>query len=132
MSEKVLQWRNLTISKTQDKTTVLNEISGEAFSGESLAIMGSSGAGKTTLLNYLSGKSKSSGVEKKSGTVSFTINNVDYTKHFRALSGYVTQDDILHEVLTPKELLSFAAEIGLILTKFREKSSSTILYVTWG
>lgn len=113
MSERILQWRNLTIEKSIDKSFILNSLNGEAFGGEALAIMGSSGAGKTTLLNYLSGKSLSSGVNKIEGDITFTIENVNYSKYFQSLSGYVTQDDILFEVLTPKELLTFAAEIRL-------------------
>ena len=113
MSEKVLQWKNLTIEKSIDKSIILNDVSGEAFGGEALAIMGSSGAGKTTLLNYLSGKSITSGAVRKEGEIIFSIDNMNYTKYFRSLSGYVTQDDILFEVLTPKELLEFAAEIRL-------------------
>ena len=121
MSEKILQWKNLTIEKSSDKSTILNSLDGEAVSGEALAIMGSSGAGKTTLLNYLSGKSIPSGVIKKQGEINFCIDNVNYTKFFGSLSGYVTQDDILLEVLTPKELLTFAAEIRLNIDASQRK-----------
>lgn len=115
MSEKILQWKNLTIEKSSDKSIILNSLDGEAVSGQALAIMGSSGAGKTTLLNYLSGKSIPSGVIKKQGEIFFSIDNINCSKYFGSLSGYVTQDDILLEVLTPKELLTFAAEIRLNL-----------------
>jgi ABC-type multidrug transport system ATPase subunit/ABC-type multidrug transport system permease subunit len=121
MSEKILQWKNLTIEKSSDKSMILNSLDGEAVSGEALAIMGSSGAGKTTLLNYLSGKSIPSGVVKKQGEINFCIDNVNYTKFFGSLSGYVTQDDILLEVLTPKELLTFAAEIRLNIDASQRK-----------
>jgi len=112
-SKIILQWTNLTVQRDSDKKLLLNNINGEIMGGQSLAMMGSSGAGKTTFLNYLSRKSSTPGLSKISGEYQFSIDGKDEKKEFRSLSGYVTQDDILFEVLTPKELFSFAAEMRL-------------------
>jgi len=112
-SEIFLQWSNLSVQRDSDKALLLNKITGEIKGGQSLAMMCSSGAGKTTFLNYLSKKSSTPGLTKISGEYKFIIDGKDEKKEFRSLSGYVTQDDILFEVLTPKELFSFAAEMRL-------------------
>ncbi len=108
-----LQWNDFTVQREKDKAYLLHNITGEVKGGQSLAIMGSSGAGKTTFLNYLSRKSSTPGLSKVSGDFLFSINQIDEKKEFRSLSGYVTQDDVLYEVLTPRELFSFAAEMRL-------------------
>jgi ABC-type multidrug transport system ATPase subunit len=113
--ENILQWSNLTISTKNNDRLILDNISGQIRSGESLAIMGSSGAGKTTFLNYLSKRfSSSTGLKKVSGEIKFVHNNIDQTLSLQQLSGYVTQDDILYEVLTPRELFHFAADMKLV------------------
>jgi ABC-type multidrug transport system ATPase subunit len=113
MASSILQWSNLSISTMKGDRQILQDITGEIKSGESLAIMGSSGAGKTTFLNFLSKKSSTSGLKKTSGEVRFILNNIDETISWRQLSGYVTQDDILFEVMSPRELLLFAANMRL-------------------
>jgi len=110
-SEIFLQWSNLSVQRDSDKALLLNKITGEIKGGQSLAMMGSSGAGKTTFLNYLSKKSSTPGLTKISGEYKFIIDGKDEKKEFRSLSGYVTQDDILFEVLTPKELFRSRNEI---------------------
>ncbi len=119
----LLQWSNLKITATKTQKAILDNLSGEVQAGRSLAIMGSSGAGKTTFLNYLSKKmgNSSVGLKKESGNINLIVNGVDETKSFLTLSGYVTQDDILFEVLTPRELLTFAANIKLSHKKETER-----------
>ena len=75
--------------------------------------MGPSGAGKTTLLNFISQKANTQGLIFKSGFCRFILDGYEEKKSFRNLSGYVTQDDILIEIMTPVELLHFAADIKL-------------------
>jgi len=114
LAQSYLQWNNFTVL-TKDERIILDNISGEIKSGQSLAIMGSSGAGKTTLLNYLSKKcGTNAGLKKSNGRIRLIKNGIDETKSFTSLAGYVTQDDILFEVLTPLELFTFAADIKLI------------------
>jgi ABC-type multidrug transport system ATPase subunit/ABC-type multidrug transport system permease subunit len=111
----ILQWTNLTITSKKDNRKILNNLNGEIKSGQSLAIMGSSGAGKTTFLNYISKKSGTnlSGLSKTSGCINFLANNFIENKLYSLLSGYVPQDDILWEDLTPREHFIFAAKLKL-------------------
>jgi len=113
-SETILQWSNLTVVREKDNQVLLNSLNGEVFNNHSLAIMGSSGAGKTTLLNYLSKKMSTPGLKKTMGDITLGVNGKDESRHMKEISAFVTQDDILFEVLTPRELLQFAADIKLV------------------
>ena len=57
MSSKILTARNLSkvVSSPEGELTILQDLSLELTSGDSLAIVGSSGSGKSTLLGLLSG-----------------------------------------------------------------------------
>jgi len=54
-NEITLSWQNISYSIQNDKEikTILHPISGVAYPGELMAIMGTSGAGKSTLLDCL-------------------------------------------------------------------------------
>lgn len=115
LSHSFLQWNNLTVTTGKGERIILDNLSAEIKSGQSLAIMGSSGAGKTTLLNYVSRKCGTNyGLKKSNGKIRLIKNGVDETRSFTSLAGYVTQDDILYEVLTPLELFNFAADMKLV------------------
>jgi len=68
-----------------------------------VALMGPSGAGKTTLLNCLVGRSRGS-----EGKISY---NGEELKQVRRSIGYVTQEDIMYETLTPRENLTFTCAL---------------------
>ncbi|KCV68663.1 hypothetical protein H696_04954 [Fonticula alba] len=91
--------------KTVEKT-ILDDVSGQALPGRLLAIMGPSGGGKTSLLDSISGR-----LRTRAGTV--LVNGKPIPRHFRSVSSYVMQDDLLVETLTPRELLTFAARLRL-------------------
>ncbi|MDP3815105.1 ABC transporter ATP-binding protein [Pseudomonas sp.] len=63
MSSKILTARNLSkvVSSTEGELTILQDLSLELTSGDSLAIVGSSGSGKSTLLGLLAGLDLPSG-----------------------------------------------------------------------
>ena len=84
--------------------------------------MGPSGGGKTTLLNYLSSKMATNGLKKTGGIITLSVNNKNETKHLKEVSAFVTQDDILFEILTPRELFQFAADIKLVKKSKEEKN----------
>ena len=72
--------------------------------------MGTSGAGKTTLLNLISGTTKSSSTLETTGEILANdqlINTINYNKYV----GYVTQEDILLDMLTVYESVLFAARL---------------------
>lgn len=76
---------------------------------EFVAVLGSSGAGKTTLVAALTGMSPASYGQ-------ILINGVDFYANydaFRALMAYVPQDDIVHQDLTVKEVLYYAARLRM-------------------
>ncbi|OAY28760.1 hypothetical protein MANES_15G092400v8 [Manihot esculenta] len=88
---------------------ILKDVNCEARPGEITAIAGPSGAGKTTLLEILSGM-----VCPREGSHQVLVNNRPMdAKHFRRLSGYVTQDDALFPLLTVQETLMYSALLRL-------------------
>jgi len=93
--------------KKESKTKVLiQNISGEAKPGELLALMGPSGAGKTTVLNSLAKRQALT-----SGKI--LLNGRKLPKNYNKISAYVMQDDRLYEVMTPRELFTFSAQLRL-------------------
>ena len=77
--------------------------------GELVAIIGGSGAGKTTLMNCMNGFEPAN-----SGDVLINGNSLYKNRDaFRLQIGYVPQQDIVHDELTVREMLAFAAELRL-------------------
>lgn len=107
-----LEWTNIEVTyktKTSSKT-ILKGMSGYVQAGEFLAIMGTSGAGKTTLMNFISGATKSSPTLSSTGSILANgqdINSINYYKYV----GYVTQEDVLLDMLTVRESVIFAARL---------------------
>ena len=76
---------------------------------EFVCIIGSNGAGKSTLINILAGRALPS-----AGTV--LLNGVDLHRNFQALKqdiAFVPQQDVLHEQLTLRQALDYAAQLRL-------------------
>ncbi|XP_062109980.1 ABC transporter G family member 6-like [Humulus lupulus] len=101
-------FRRSTAVQPEEKT-ILDNISGEAYDGEILALLGASGSGKTTLIDALANR-----IEKESlkGTITLNGEFVD-SRLSKAITGYVMQDDLLYPMLTVEETLTFAAELRL-------------------
>lgn len=74
--------------------------------------MGPSGSGKTTLLNFLSGRLVSSNLDI-SGAYYLNGNPIASVEPFANQIAYIMQDDILTEVMTPRECFMFAANLRL-------------------
>lgn len=88
-------------------------MNGSVYSGETLAIMGSSGSGKTTFLNVLSGKLESKNMRFQ-GEIELnhkSISSIEFDK----ITSFVTQCDQLEAYMTPLEILLFYAKIKLTL-----------------
>lgn len=91
---------------------LLKNVSGIAYAGELLAVMGSSGAGKTTLLNVLAFRSPG-GVQVSQSAVR-SINGIPVTaKQIRSQCAYIQQDDLFIGSLTAREHLVFQAMLRL-------------------
>lgn len=93
----------------RDGRRVLEDITLSIAPGRVVAIVGASGAGKSTLLDALAGVRPAS-----EGTVRF--DGADVASHrgaFRAVMGYVPQDDIIHRDLPLRSTLRYAAQLRL-------------------
>jgi ABC-type multidrug transport system ATPase subunit len=74
------------------------------------AILGSSGAGKTSLLNILAKRIESN--KEVTLTGDLLVNLRPYTMtQFATFASYVLQNDVLFETLTPREALTFVANL---------------------
>jgi len=94
-------------SKDKAPKHLLQSVTFVAEPGDVIALMGPSGAGKTTLLNRLVGRGIKGDVD---GSATYSGHCL---KDARSCIGYVTQDDIMYETLTPRENLTFAACFAL-------------------
>uniref|UniRef100_A0A7N0RC10 ABC transporter domain-containing protein n=1 Tax=Kalanchoe fedtschenkoi TaxID=63787 RepID=A0A7N0RC10_KALFE len=86
--------------------TILSRITGIAYPGEILAVLGPSGSGKSTLLNLLSGR-----LHPLTGTL--LANGRPFTRSFVRRLGFVPQDDLLYPHLTVRETLIFCSLLRL-------------------
>ncbi|XP_046816687.1 protein white isoform X1 [Vespa crabro] len=89
---------------------ILKDVSGVAYPGELLVIMGSSGAGKTTLLNALTFRSGPD--VTVSGLMAANGKRVS-SKVLTSRTAYVQQDDLFIGTLTVKEHLLFQAMVRM-------------------
>ena len=91
---------------------ILNQISGQAKSGEIMALMGPSGSGKTSLLDVLSSRSI-----YQDGTISLNDSVItDRPSKIKALKrriAYIKQQDIFFDHLTVKDQLTYTAFLRL-------------------
>ncbi|MBW0461115.1 hypothetical protein O181_000830 [Austropuccinia psidii MF-1] len=104
---------HLTFSKisysVNGSKSVLHQVSGNAQSGQLMAIMGASGAGKSSLLDILAKKTKSGFVQ---GDI--LINGIQISNNqFKSLIGYVDQEDTLLSTLTVYETVLCSAMLRL-------------------
>ncbi|KAJ3140054.1 ATP-binding cassette sub- G member 2 [Irineochytrium annulatum] len=126
-----LQWSNITYEipvkakknaaasaenagEKKETRTLLKDITGAAYSGELVAIMGSSGAGKTTLLNCLSGRLSNGTL---SGSILYNGHARD-PKTWRKTIAFVEQEDALYSQITVRETLRYAAQLRLPSSDF--------------
>jgi ABC transport system ATP-binding/permease protein len=103
--------RNLSRTVRRDGKTrvILKDVSLSIEPREFVALVGGSGTGKSTLMNALSGYAQATG-----GHV--LVNGDDYYRNFdayRAVLGYVPQDDIIHRTLPVERALGYAAQLRL-------------------
>jgi ABC-type multidrug transport system ATPase subunit/ABC-type multidrug transport system permease subunit len=102
-----MSWNNLQYTAGDRK--ILRGLTGTALPSRTLAVMGSSGAGKTTFLNALSDRLLQNQDCVLTGTTQ--IADLVYEHRYRKLLGYVTQEDIIGALDTPKTALSFSLRI---------------------
>lgn len=96
-------------SKKEGKKKILDNISLTIDKGDFVAILGGSGAGKTTFMNCINGFEGPT-----EGTV--LIDGVELYKNYQTLKsrmGYVPQQDIVHDNLTLKDMLTYTGKLRL-------------------
>jgi ABC-type multidrug transport system ATPase subunit len=77
--------------------------------------MGPSGSGKTSLLNFLTNRIQFPRDSEHSGSLFLNSEQINDDK-LSKISSYVMQDDLLLDVLTPRETLVFASKFRQVLT----------------
>lgn len=88
---------------------ILHDVSLSILPREFVALVGGSGAGKSTLMRALSGQ-----LSPTTGVVSYNGENAeDSFDRYRAILGYVPQDDILHKELPVRRALGYTARLRL-------------------
>jgi ABC-type multidrug transport system ATPase subunit len=105
---------------------ILNEVTFTVCSGEVLALMGPSGAGKTTLLDLLAMRLKSGECTGTLEVNGVAISSDQHKQQYRAMLGYVSQEDTLLPSLTVRETVYYAAKLKLP-TSFGENTIEHIV-----
>ncbi|KAK0160941.1 hypothetical protein PV328_008291 [Microctonus aethiopoides] len=104
-------WDHFFLNKKQvEQRHILKDVSGVAYPGELLIIMGSSGAGKTTLLNAMTFHT-SRGMTV-TGTMAANGRHIT-PSILTSRTAYVQQDDLFVGTLTVKEHLLFQAMVRM-------------------
>jgi ABC-type multidrug transport system ATPase subunit/ABC-type multidrug transport system permease subunit len=120
-----VSWKNIfyeidDISKKKGEVNkrkrILNDISGYGHSKEITAIMGPSGSGKTSLLNFLTNRINFKRGDQYGGQVFINSEQKSF-KFMEEVSSYVMQDDLLFDILTPKETFLFVSKLRKKMSK---------------
>ncbi|VEN52172.1 unnamed protein product [Callosobruchus maculatus] len=99
-----------TVVTGSQKKHILKNVTGIAYPGELLAVLGTSGSGKTTLLNALTFRT----TKDVAVTGIRCVNGVPATlKSLASTSAYVQQNDLFIGTLTVKEHLVFQAMVRM-------------------
>jgi len=118
-----IEFQDLSMTINGSRLQVLDNVSGCFPSGSMVALMGPSGSGKTSFMNALANRGSYG-----STTGSIKISGVQGC-NFRTcprLTGFVPQDDIMHDDLTVYDNLSFSAHLRLPSTVTDEQKDRIV------
>lgn len=104
-------WDLKSITSHSSSKVIVQGFQGKLKKNESLAILGASGAGKTTFLSFL-GNQLNHKQFKVDGYVTFLKQKMK-RNYFKYITGFVSQEDVLDNCLTPKELLMLYAKLKI-------------------
>lgn len=118
-----IEFQDLSMTIKGSDMQVLDSVNGRFPPGSMVALMGPSGGGKTTFMNALANRA-SYGVT----TGSVSLNGVEGATigKFPRLTGFVPQDDIMHDDLTVYENLNFSAQLRLPSTMTDEQKKAIV------
>ena len=100
----------------------VNGLSFEVRSGEIYGLLGPNGAGKTTTVKIICGLLKPTSGEVKVFDISPVENPIEVKKRI----GYVPEDVVLYESLTPRELFEFVSSVRNLSMDVSFKISSLV------
>ena len=106
------------VSVSVDGHTILHPTSLSVAPGEFVALIGASGSGKTTLLKCLAGVGEPSGGQVLMGADPLELRLTEV--------GYVPQSDVVHDRLSVREALLYAARLRLPSDTRREEHVSAV------
>ncbi len=110
---------------TPEGKVILDQVSLVIEPREFVAIVGASGAGKSTLMGALAGY-------RRADRGQLRVNGDDFYANYdcyRAVLGYVPQDDILHATLTVEAALTYTAQLRLPKDTTSEEIAARIVRV---
>ena len=114
------------VTKKYGSTLAVNNISFDVKDGEVVGFLGPNGAGKSTTMNMITGF-----IEPTMGQI--IINGVDISKRPRKAKkeiGYMPENVPLYYELTPKEFITYMAELKLIKRKERKAEVDKVINET--
>lgn len=114
------------VTKKYGSTIAVNNVSFEVKDGEVVGFLGPNGAGKSTTMNMITGF-----IEPTSGQI--IVNGNDISKKPRKAKkeiGYMPETVPLYYELTPKEFVSYMAELKLVKRSERKQEVESVLKET--
>lgn len=117
----MIELKNVT--KKYGPTTAVDDISFEVKDGEIVGLLGPNGAGKTTTMNMITGY-----IEQTSGQILVNGNDIlRKPNKVKKQIGYMPEGTPLYYELTPKEFISYMAELKLVKRKERKDEVNRVL-----
>lgn len=114
------------VTKKYESTIAVDDISFEVKDGEIVGLLGPNGAGKSTTMNMITGY-----IEPTSGQIIVNGNDIlKSPKKVKKQIGYMPEGVPLYYELTPKEFISYMAELKLVKKKNRKEEVSRVIKET--
>lgn len=93
------------------KKAILKGVNAEFKEGTVTAIVGPSGSGKTTFLNFLAGRQDTSQMFLTYCDYYLNGTKIENVNEFKNIIGYVTQEDIMENRNTPRQIFEYYAKL---------------------
>ena len=103
--------------RSGEQVAVLRAVSLKLRAGQLVCLMGPKHSGKTSLLRILGGR-----LSPSAGTLHLDRASLQSSKEVRHLLNYVPAEDVLYPSLTPRQLLSFLAQLQIPGVPHSERS----------